>query len=600
MAIQHAPSRAFAYEPPKDFFGIIKVTFQSVWALHKKEALLVIVCAIVAGALQSYTPMVLQEIINGFTSGTFASVGSPDFQTLLLIFVAAGIAGLVFKVLSEKTSFYLATQVEDWWRFTVLRKYYELPISWHDLQDSGEVASRIDRGGSAIYTIISELLGQVFFVDLVTMMFILPLAYFANQQFFIVLFLPIPILTLITFFLSQKLAEGQNRLNELDKLAQKALYDGAMNIRTVKTFGKEAEETNRYKERWTNFHDGEYQLERLRFLQTLIFTFMDVGTRGLILLVSFYLLQSNGTSLGQIVLLLSYQQLVFQPLTRLTQVFTRIRRQANRAKILLSIIDDSNRLNAKPRTIKLEPIEDEVRFRNVSFSYTGRSRNKAVDNISFDIIRGSTVAIVGRSGAGKTTVAALLAGFYTPNKGKILWDGEDMSLADRNSITKQVSYVAQDSTLFNRSIRANIAYADDHASDDDIRGAAESAHAHGFVSSMRKGYESVIGERGVRLSGGQRQRLALARALLAKGSLLILDESTSQLDSESERAIREAIAKLRGQVTQVIIAHRLSTVLHADKILVMDKGKLVASGKHRQLLKKSKIYRKLYELQFQD
>jgi subfamily B ATP-binding cassette protein MsbA len=210
------------------------------------------------------------------------------------------------------------------------------------------------------------------------------------------------------------------------------------------------------------------------------------------------------------------------------------------------------------------------------------------------------VAFVGRSGAGKTTIAALFAGFYDPTSGKILWDEGDISLASRKSIAKQVSYVAQDSTLFNRSIKSNIAYADEHADIEEVEEAAESAHAHGFVTGMQKGYDSIIGERGVRLSGGQRQRIALARALLAKGSLLVLDESTSQLDSESEKAIREAVKNLKGRVTQIIIAHRLSTVLHSDKILVMDKGELVAIGTHKELLKKSGIYRKLYNLQFQD
>jgi subfamily B ATP-binding cassette protein MsbA len=223
-----------------------------------------------------------------------------------------------------------------------------------------------------------------------------------------------------------------------------------------------------------------------------------------------------------------------------------------------------------------------------------------VRNVNFSIHKGSTVALVGRSGAGKTTIAALIAGFYSPTKGKILWDGDDLSKTNRKSISKQVSYVAQDSALFNRSIKANVAYADENATHKEVEHAAEHAHAHEFVMLMTNKYKSVIGEKGVRLSGGQRQRLALARALLASGSLLILDESTSQLDSESERAIQGAIEKLRGKVTQVIIAHRLSTVLHADKIIVMDKGRMVASGTHHELLETSPIYRKLHDLQFQD
>lgn len=583
----------------RDFVGILATIYSSMWKLKRKEVLIVVACAVVAAALQAYTPQLLQQIFNGFTNASFTTAeGTATFHWVLITFVLVGIGGLLFKMLSDKTAYYLATQVEDYWRYRGLRAYYDLPISWHDAQDSGEIASRIESGGSAVFTVIYELVGQVFFVDLVTLLFVLPLAYFANPSFFWVLFLPIPIVTTTTYFISRKIAEGQNKLNKMYKQAQKALFDAAMNIRTVKTFAKEKVETERYKNKWDVFHDYDYEVEKVYFVQSFVFTIMDISTRGLILLISLSALQSGGASIGQVVLMLSYQQLVFNPFTRLNSLFTRVRRQANRVKVLLRIIDESDKANEEIRPLELETLEDKIQFKNVSFSYGGRG--EAVKNVNFKISKGSTVALVGRSGAGKTTVAALIAGFYAPTKGKILWDGDDLSKTNRASISKQVSYVAQDSALFNRSIRANVAYADEDASEREVVSAAEHAHAHGFVMSMKNKYRSIIGEKGVRLSGGQRQRLALARALLASGSLLILDESTSQLDSESERAIQEAIEKLRGKITQVIIAHRLSTVLHADEIIVMDNGRMVASGTHHELLEKSPIYKKLYELQFQD
>jgi len=583
----------------RDFVGILATIYSSMWKLKRKEVLIVVACAVVAAALQAYTPQLLQKIFDGFASASFATVeGTAQFHQVLMTFVLVGIGGLLFKMLAEKTAYYLATQVEDYWRYRGLRAYYDLPISWHDAQDSGEIASRIESGGSAVFVVIYELVGQVFFVDLVTLLFVLPLAYAANPSFFWVLFLPVPIVTTTTYFISKQIAEGQNRLNEMYKQAQKALFDAAMNIRTVKTFAKEEMETNRYKEKWGAFHKYDYEVEKVYFVQSFVFTIMDIGTRGLILLISLTALQSGGASIGQVVLLLSYQQLVFNPFTRLNSLFTRIRRQANRAKVLLRIIDESDKANEEIRPLELGVLEDEIQFKNVSFAYSGKG--EAVRNVNFSIQKGSTVALVGRSGAGKTTIAALVAGFYSPTKGRIMWDGDDLSKTNRASISKQVSYVAQDSALFNRSIKANVAYADENATHKEVESAATHAHANEFVMSMTNKYRSVIGEKGVRLSGGQKQRLALARALLASGSLLILDESTSQLDSESERAIQGAIEKLRGKVTQVIIAHRLSTVLHADKIIVMDKGRMVASGTHHELLETSPIYRKLHDLQFQD
>lgn len=594
-----APESPKAPKLPRDFFGILRTVYSSMWKLKRKEVLMVIACAIVAAALQAYAPQLLQQMFNGFTNNSFSSqAGTATFHMILLTFVAIGIGAIIFTMVSNDTAYYLATQVEDYWRFRVLRKYYDLPISWHDTQDSGEVTSRIDRGGSAVFTLINELMGNGFFVDSITLLFILPLAYLANPTFFWILFIPIPVLVVITYFISKKIADGQNKLNKLDKKAQEALYDGTMNIRTVKTFAKEEKETDLYTNRWSSYHNFEYGVERIYDIQSLIYSIADLCTRGLLLLFGLLILQSGQASVGEIVLLLSYQQLVFQPFTRLNSMFTRVRRQANRVKILFNVIEESDAANAKIRPLSMDALNDKIEFKNVSFSYGGRG--KAVKNVSFTIPKGSTVALVGRSGAGKTTVAALIAGFYSPNKGKILWDGTDLSQTNRNSIAKQVSYVAQDSALFNRTIKSNIAYADEHATKEEVERAANYAHAHEFVMGMKKGYNSVVGERGVRLSGGQRQRLALARALLASGSLLILDESTSQLDSESERAIQEAIEKLRGKVTQVIIAHRLSTVLHSDEIIVMDKGKAVANGTHKELLETSPIYKKLYNLQFQD
>lgn len=582
-----------------DFAGILAIVYGSMWKLKRKEVLIVLACAVSAAALQSYAPQLLQKLFDGMADGSFLQEsGQEGFRTLLIAFILVGIGGMLFKILSEKTAFYLATQVEDHWRYRALKAYYDLPISWHDKQDSGEVASRIESGGSAIFTLIYELVGQVFFVDVITLLFVLPLAYSANPSFFWVLFLPVPVVTITTFFISKRIARGQNKLNKLYKNAERALFDAAMNIRTVKTFAKEQSEMERYKQRWDTFHGHEYQVEKVYFVQSVVFTVMDIGTRGLILLISLAALQGSGATIGQVVLLLSYQQLVFNPFTRLNWLFTRIRRQANRVKVLLGIIGESDRANAAIRPINLKKLNDKVEFRDVSFTYAGKGN--AVKNVNFTVEKGSTVALVGRSGAGKTTVAALIAGFYLPTSGKITWDGNDISKANKKSISKQVSYVAQDSTLFNRTIRANVAYANESAAHHKVVDAAEHAHAHGFVNVMKNKYNSVIGEKGVRLSGGQRQRIALARALLAQGSLLILDESTSQLDSESEKAIQESIERLKGKVTQVIIAHRLSTVLHADKIIVMDNGRMVASGTHDELLKKSPIYRKLYRLQFQD
>jgi ABC-type multidrug transport system fused ATPase/permease subunit len=222
----------------------------------------------------------------------------------------------------------------------------------------------------------------------------------------------------------------------------------------------------------------------------------------------------------------------------------------------------------------------------------------ALHDVSASLKAGTTTAIVGRSGAGKSTLAMLLLRFYDPDDGSIRWNGIDLRDASRESLRNKTTLILQDTTLFNRSIAENISYGKPNVMQSDIEHAAKLAHAHDFITHLPNGYGSIVGERGVRLSGGQRQRIAIARALLVKPELLVMDEATSHLDSETELAIQDAIRYLHGKHTQVIIAHRLSTVQHADNIILMDKGKILSQGTHNQLLRHP-LYRKLCKLQLQ-
>jgi subfamily B ATP-binding cassette protein MsbA len=257
-------------------------------------------------------------------------------------------------------------------------------------------------------------------------------------------------------------------------------------------------------------------------------------------------------------------------------------------------------LDAKPSVVEspdageLNAFEHNVVFSDVWFSY---GDNHVLKGVNLDVPRGSMLAVVGPSGNGKTTLLDLIPRFYDPKKGKIMIDGVDIKEVKLKSLRRQIGIVTQETILFNDSIRANIAYGKPGASDEEIKQAALQANAHDFITRMLKGYDAIIGDRGMRISGGERQRIAIARALLKNPPILILDEATSQLDSESERIVQEALDRLIQGRTVFVIAHRLSTVRNANMIVVLDKGVIVEQGTHSQLLTKGGLYKRLYEAQ---
>ncbi|MEI7497894.1 MAG: ATP-binding cassette domain-containing protein [Candidatus Falkowbacteria bacterium] len=306
----------------------------------------------------------------------------------------------------------------------------------------------------------------------------------------------------------------------------------------------------------------------------------------------------NGTAtIGQFVLYITLQSMAYQPLSNLGALFTRIRRNLTRVERLLSIFDESVHIMDKPNAIKLLPLKTGVEFKNVSFSYRGDNQY-ALKHINVMVPAGTTCALVGRSGSGKTTFINLLLRSYDPQKGGIFIDNVDIRDATQESLRKQIAVVPQEVDLFSRTIAENIAYGQTKISSKLIAGAAKTALAHDFILKLENGYQTVVGERGIKLSGGERQRIGIARAVLRDPRILILDEATSHLDTESERLITKATDALIKNRTSFIIAHRLSTVIHADMILVFAKGGIEAIGKHSELIITSPTYRKLHDLQF--
>jgi ATP-binding cassette subfamily B protein len=301
-------------------------------------------------------------------------------------------------------------------------------------------------------------------------------------------------------------------------------------------------------------------------------------------------------TLGELVAFSAYLGQLVQPVRRLGMIIPALAMAAASGERIFGILDTHSEVKDGPGAVPLPPIRGQVRFENVSFSYFGR--HTVLSSLNFEVLPGQIVALLGATGSGKSTIINLIPRFYDPTEGCITLDGHDLREVTLNSLRDQIGIVLQETTLFAASVRENITFGSPGATESEILAAARAAQAHDFILSMPQGYDTPVGERGVTLSGGQKQRIAIARALLKDPRVLILDDATSSVDTETERQIQLALQQLMKGRTSFVIAQRLSTVRAANLILVLDRGRIVASGTHQQLLRTSGLYAEIYHRQF--
>ena len=554
-----------------------------------------------ATGLDLSVPLISQKLIDRLID-FFKTSGAPPFVFLFLSaggILVATVLSRVFSSLYNYNLFKTVTKAEDEARHLAFEKYLRLHALFHHKSSSGQIIGRIERGGVAIYAIAHDIFGHNLIPPLIVFASALGILLFKNPLIALAVFAPFPLYLLTIRRLTDKIYNIEKVVNEQFEDVSKEAYDVAGNVLTVKKFAEESAEAAKQKKLMDKARLTQYGAERLWSILENIQTLFATLGRIAVILLGGYLVLKGASTIGEFVLFVSLQNMVYSPLAQLSIVFPRLRRNTARAERLFEIIDEPVSVANKPNAKILPPLERSIAFRNVSFRY-GQTNQWAVQNINIEIPARSTVALVGRSGSGKTTFINLLLRSYDPTEGDILIDGQNLKDAKRESLLKQVAVVPQEVDLFSRSISSNIAYGKPEVDREAVIQAAKTALAHDFIMKTENGYDTIVGERGMKLSGGERQRVGIARALLRDPKILILDEATSHLDSESERLISQATDALVKNRTTIIIAHRLSTVLNADMILVFNDGKIEASGKHNELLKTSATYQKLYSLQFRE
>lgn len=473
-----------------------------------------------------------------------------------------------------------------------------LPPGFYAQVRTGEVLSRLTTDTTLIQTVVGSSVSVAVRTVATTIGALVLMLIVSWKLAILVLLLAPVVLGPIVLFgrRVQRLSRSnQDQLAEASARASESLRA----IETVQAFTRENEERNRFGEAVEETFDVALKRIRVRaFMTASIFAIVLSGLIG-ILWFGAIQVQSGAITPGAMAQFVMYAFIAVSGVGLLTETYAEVMRAAGATERLMELLSTETTLPvaANPAAMAT-PAAGRLVFDNVTFSYPARPEVRALDNVSFTIEAGETVALVGPSGAGKSTIFQLVLRFYDPDSGTISLDGTDLRDLDLEALRRQLSVVQQNAPLFSGSVLDNIRFGDPAASDERVREAARAANAHGFIEALPDGYRTVLGEDGSTLSGGQRQRIAIARAILRDTPIILFDEATSALDSESEAAIQAALDKISRNRTTLIIAHRLSTVLGADRIIVLDNGRIDAIGRHADLLRQGGLYAHLAELQF--
>lgn len=587
-----APSEPLPPASNRSDWSTLKTLIPYLWT-YKWRVGLALAFLIAAKMANVGVPLVLKRLIDSLT------IAPASTQAMLVlpvgILIAYGLLRLSTTLFTELREYTFAKVTQRAVRtiaLKVFRHLHSLSLRFHLNRQTGGMTRDIERGTKGISSLISYTLFSILptLIEILLVLGYLVLHY--DIWFTVITGVALVSYIAFTVIVTEWRTHFRRTMNDLDSKANTKAIDSLINYETVKYFGNEDYEAKRYDE-------GLKRYETAAVKSQTSLSLLNTGQSSIIAIAVTLILWratqgviSGSMTLGDLVLVNAFMIQLYIPLNFLGVIYREIKQSLADMERLFSLLDQHKEIADKPETQALVTKGAEVRFSHVDFSY--EANRQILFDVDFTIAAGTTTAVVGHSGSGKSTLSRLLFRFYDVNQGAILIDGQDLRDVTQTSLRQAIGIVPQDTVLFNDTIAYNIAYGKPGASQADIVAAAQSAYIHDFIESLPDGYNTMVGERGLKLSGGEKQRVAIARTLLKHPAILIFDEATSALDSKSEQAIQAQLKEIARDRTTLIIAHRLSTIADAAQILVLDKGRIIERGTHMQLLATDGAYAQMW------
>ena len=566
---------------------------------YKWRVVFALLCMVIAKFANLGVPIVLKDMVNALDVNTMAGALLVVPVSLIIAYGLLRLSTSLFTELREALFARVTQHAVRQIALNVFNHLHRLSLNFHLSRQTGGVSRDIERGTRAIQTLVSFSLYSIFptFFEFALVLGFLAIYY--DIWFSVITLIALVVYIVFTVVVTEWRTQLRRTMNQLDTRANQKAIDSLLNFETVKYFGNEQYETERYDDSLKRYQTAailsQKSLAALNLGQQVIISI------GLVLIVwrAAVGVADGSLTLGDLVLVNTLMIQLYMPLNFLGMVYREFKQSTADIDRMFKLLDEHEEITDKPGAtsllIRQPDLGPTVTFDRVSFSYD--AKRPVLRDISFTIPAGTTTAVVGRSGAGKSTLSRLLFRFYDVTQGHIRLDDQDVRDVTQASLRQAIGIVPQDTVLFNDTIGYNIRYGNPSATDAQMRAAAQAAQLQTFIDRLPEGYDTPVGERGLKLSGGEKQRLAIARTLLKQPALLLFDEATSALDSRTERALQAELWRLARNRTTLIIAHRLSTIVHADQILVLDEGQIVETGTHQSLLASQGIYARMWQMQ---
>ena len=558
---------------------------------------IILILAVICTALISLSSLMVPWLTGkGLIDKVIGEKNIPLLNLVALGFIGLVIVKGVFSYLQTYLTSFIGYKIVMDMRNQIFQHLQRLSLSFYKKRRAGEIMSRLINDTNVLQNALVENIMRLI-LNILLVIGVLIFIFYIHWRLSLLTLFTLPLLIFTLGKLGSRIKKFSNlvqmKIADISSIIQETIGG----IEVIKSFATEKQEVERFQTyNVQNFHLNMKRTRLVAILPPLMEILTTVGLSAILWYGGLEVINGNLT-IGELVAFLGYVALAVNPLNKIGKNYSRYQQALASAERMFEILDTEPEIKESPKAIEMPRINGYIRFRNVSFSYD--DKELVLKDINLDLRPGEKIALVGRSGVGKTTLVSLIPRFYDPTSGSITIDGHNIRDVKLMSLRRQIGIVSQETFLFNGTIKDNIAYGKMKATDEEIVDAAKKANAHNFIMSLEKGYDTPVGERGVKLSGGQRQRIAIARAILRDPRILILDEATSAVDAESEALIQDALEKLMKDRTTIIIAHRLSTILRADKIIVLDERKIEEIGSHQELLAKNGLYARLYKSQFE-